>query len=37
MGERRKVYRWERDHWEDQEVDGLIIFRWILERYDRGF
>jgi hypothetical protein len=22
----------ERDHWEDQDVDGWTILRWILER-----
>jgi hypothetical protein len=22
----------ERDHWEDQEVDGWILLKWILER-----
>jgi hypothetical protein len=29
-------YWWEsqkgRDHWEDQDVDGWIILKWILER-----
>jgi hypothetical protein len=24
----------ERDHWEDQDVGGLTISKWILERYD---
>jgi hypothetical protein len=24
----------ERDHWADQGVNGWIILRWILERYD---
>jgi hypothetical protein len=24
----------ERDHQEDQDVGGLIISKWILERYD---
>jgi hypothetical protein len=24
----------ERDHWEYQDVRGLIILKWILERYD---
>jgi hypothetical protein len=24
----------ERDHWEDQDVGGLTILKWILERYD---
>jgi hypothetical protein len=24
----------ERDHWEDQDVDGWTILKWILERYD---
>jgi hypothetical protein len=32
------VYWWERqkerDHWEDQDVDGWTILRWILERWD---
>jgi hypothetical protein len=23
----------ERDHWEDQDIGGWTIFRWILERY----
>jgi hypothetical protein len=36
MGEKRNAYRWEiqkqRDHWEDQDVDGWTILKWILER-----
>jgi hypothetical protein len=32
------VFWWEsqkeRDHWEDQDVDGRKILRWILERWD---
>jgi hypothetical protein len=24
----------ERDHWEDQDVGGWTILKWILERYD---
>jgi hypothetical protein len=24
----------ERDHWEDQDVGGLTILKWILEKYD---
>jgi hypothetical protein len=24
----------ERYHWEDQDVDGWTILKWILERYD---
>jgi hypothetical protein len=27
-------YWWERDHYEDQDVDGWIILGWILERWD---
>jgi hypothetical protein len=31
-------YWWEsqkvRDHWEDQDVGGRTILKWILERYD---
>jgi hypothetical protein len=31
-------YRWEsqkeRDRWEDQDVDGWTILKWILERQD---
>jgi hypothetical protein len=31
-------YWWERqkegDHWEDQDVGGLAILKWILERYN---
>jgi hypothetical protein len=26
--------RKERDHWEDQDVGGWTILKWILERYD---
>jgi hypothetical protein len=25
----------ERDHWEDQDVGGWTILKWILEREDR--
>jgi hypothetical protein len=38
MREKRNAYRIlvesqrEKDHWEDQDVDGWIIFKWILER-----
>jgi hypothetical protein len=38
MGERRNAYRilvgsqMGRDHWEDQDVDGWTILKWILER-----
>jgi hypothetical protein len=38
MGEKRNAYRIlvgkpeERDHWEDQDVGGWTIFKWILER-----
>jgi hypothetical protein len=24
----------EKDHWEDQDVGGRTILKWILERYD---
>jgi hypothetical protein len=40
MGEKRNAYRLsvesqkERDHWEDQDVGGLIILGRILERWD---
>jgi hypothetical protein len=31
-----KEYSWERqkegDHWEDQDVGGWVILKWILER-----
>jgi hypothetical protein len=31
-------YKWEiqkeRDHWEDQDVGGWTILKWILERWD---
>jgi hypothetical protein len=26
----------EGDHWEDQDLDGRIILKWILEKWDRG-
>jgi hypothetical protein len=38
MGERRNAYRIlvesrkEGDHWEDQDVAGWTILKWILER-----
>jgi hypothetical protein len=38
MGEKRNAYRilWEsqkeRDHWEDQDVGGWTILKWILDR-----
>jgi hypothetical protein len=38
MGEKRNAYRIlvgkpeGRDHWEDQDVDGWTILKWILER-----
>jgi hypothetical protein len=32
-------YRWEiqkeRDHWEDQDIGGWTILKWILEREER--
>jgi hypothetical protein len=28
------VMQKERDHWEDQDVSGWTILKWILERYD---
>jgi hypothetical protein len=32
-GENRNAYRiLVRDHWEDQDVDGWTILKWILER-----
>jgi hypothetical protein len=40
MGEKRNAYRIfsgkskERDHWEDQDVGGWSILKWILERYN---
>jgi hypothetical protein len=40
MGEKRNAYRVlvgkpeERDHWEDQDVGGWTISKWILERMD---
>jgi hypothetical protein len=27
----------ERDHWEDRGVDGRIILRWILRKWDGGY
>jgi hypothetical protein len=42
MGERRGAYRVlvgdprQRDHLEDTGVDGRIILRWILWKWDRG-
>jgi hypothetical protein len=38
MGEKRNAYRTlvecqkDRDHWEDQDVGGLTILKWILDR-----
>jgi hypothetical protein len=38
MGEGRNAYRItvgkpeEKNHWEDQDVDGWTILKWILER-----
>jgi hypothetical protein len=36
LGERKNAYGWEgqkeRGHYEDQDVGGLIILKWILER-----
>jgi hypothetical protein len=38
MGEKRNAYmilvgkQKERDHWEDQDVGGRTILKWILER-----
>jgi hypothetical protein len=36
MGERRNAYWWEsqkeRGHWEDQDVYGWTILKWVLER-----
>jgi hypothetical protein len=38
MGEKRNAYRYwwesqkERDHWEDRDVGGWTILKWILER-----
>jgi hypothetical protein len=40
LGERRGVYRFwlgdlrERDHMEDQDIDGRTILRWIFWRWD---
>jgi hypothetical protein len=40
MGEKRNAYRRlvgkpkVRDHWEDLDVGGWTIIKWILERYD---
>jgi hypothetical protein len=35
MGERRNAYRWGsqkvRDHWEDLDIGGWTILKWILE------
>jgi hypothetical protein len=42
MGKRKGVYRvwWgnlrERDHLEDQDIDGRIILRWIFSKMDEG-
>jgi hypothetical protein len=27
--------RKERDHWEDQDVGGWVILKWMLEKLDR--
>jgi hypothetical protein len=27
-------YSWERDHWEDRDVNGWTILGWILGRWD---
>jgi hypothetical protein len=36
MGEKKNAYWWESqkevDHWEDQDVGGRLIIKWILER-----
>jgi hypothetical protein len=38
MGEKRNAYRLlvgkqkERDHWEDQDVDGWAVLKWILDK-----
>jgi hypothetical protein len=36
-----KVYWWEspkeRDHWEDQEIGGWVILKWILGRGDMNW
>jgi hypothetical protein len=32
IGEKRNAYVKERDHWEDQDVGGWTILKWILER-----
>jgi hypothetical protein len=39
MGENRNAYKVSvgvsrRDHWEDKDVGGRIIIKWILKRYD---
>jgi hypothetical protein len=41
MGEKRNAYRIfvrtsqkERDHWEDKDVGGWTILKWILEGWD---
>ena len=26
----------ERDHWVEQDVDGIIILRWIFRKWDRA-
>jgi hypothetical protein len=42
MGKKRNIlygYWWEsqkeRDHWENQDVDGWTIVKWILKRQDK--
>jgi hypothetical protein len=41
-GERRGVYRilvgdlWERENMEDQGVDGRIVLKWIIRKWDVG-
>jgi hypothetical protein len=41
MGEVCTGFWWgklrEIDHWGDPGVDGRIIFRWILKKYDVGY
>jgi hypothetical protein len=36
MGESKDAYMWEsqkeRDHYVDQDVGGLIVSKWVLER-----
>jgi hypothetical protein len=40
MGEKRNAYRYwwesqkETDHWEDRDVGGCTMLKWILERYN---